>query len=93
MLSMVEKLNAVTKEDNDIEVEPFNDDIDPHDGLLDTTAENSVMLSHIEHMRCTVHTLQFLIRDGLKEQHSANLFSKFREVATFARTPKIDSII
>ena len=69
MLSMVEKLNAVTEEENDCEVEPFNDDIDPDDGHLDNAAENSVMLSHIEHMRFTVHTLQLSIRDGLKEQH------------------------
>ena len=38
MLSMVEKLDAVTEEDNDSEVEPFNDDIDLDDGLLDNTA-------------------------------------------------------
>ena len=51
------------------------------------------MLSHIEHMRCAVHSLQLSIRDGLKEQHIANLLSKFRQLAIFARTPKIDSII
>ena len=44
-------------------------------------------------MRCTADSLQHSIKDGLKEHHIANSLSKFRQIATFERTPKIDFII
>ena len=45
------------------------------------------------HMRCTAHTLQLAIRDGLKVRYVASLISKIRQVVVAARSPKIDAIL
>ena len=62
------------------------------DATLDDVTEEASKLCAIQHMRCAVHTLQLAIRDGLEDTHSRNLIDKLRQVATAARTPKIDAI-
>lgn len=45
-------------------------------------------------MQCSVHTLQLAVKDSFKKKHHiATLISKYKQVATSARTPKIDAIL
>ena len=79
------------------------------DSDIDTCQENEETLSDLDdfccsmdsisidlkmhHMRCAAHTLQLALCDGLKGRHASNLISRVRNIATRARTPKIDAIL
>ena len=79
------------------------------DSDIDTCQENEETVSDLDgfccsmdsisidlkmhHMRCATHTLQLAICDGLKGRHASNLISRVRNIATRARTPKIDAIL
>lgn len=95
MLSTIDKINAATI--NNMSNEEDSSETDPlitiEDEFLDDMIEEASKLFPIQHMRCVVHTLQLAIRDGLKGRPAATMISRFRKVATSARTPKIDSIV
>ncbi|XP_023212677.1 uncharacterized protein LOC111615505 [Centruroides sculpturatus] len=98
MLKITEKMN----QDNEIPLEDIHEifsidtQIEPiieKEEYLDDIVEEASNMFQIQHMRCAVHTLQLAIRDGLKDSQVAKIITKLRQVATVARTPKIDAIL
>ena len=89
MTSFVEKFNQSNNEDEESDFE-----VDGSTELDEEDVSYSVMeLGVASHMRCAVHTLQLAIRDGFKEKQVKQLITKLRQIATIARTPKIDAIL
>lgn len=100
MLSTIEKMNIATinedMEGNEEDISEIDSAIgitDQDDEFVDNIVEEASKLSLIQHMRCVVHTLQLAVKDGLKEHNVATVIRRLRQVATAARTPKIDSIV
>ena len=60
---------------------------------LDDVIEEASKLCKIRLMWCAVHTLQFAIRNGLKDYNVADLIDKLREVAVATRMPNINVIV
>ena len=47
----------------------------------------------IHHVRCAVHTLQFSIKDGLKQPHCNKLLTKTHHVVAKLRSPNVISLL
>jgi len=94
MIKTIENLNEDSNPMEKIESEMAEQENEEHrDATLDDVTEEASKLCAIRHTRCAVHTLQLAIRDGLEDTHSRNLIGKLRQVATAARTPKIDAVL
>jgi hypothetical protein len=78
-------------EDDDHDDEEDNDD-DDDDGflmVLDLVATDM----GVKHMRCSEHSLQLAVRDGLKQPHAETFLAKIREVAANLRHPSRDEVL
>ena len=87
MASSVEKFNEMN-----VSVE-VDEDTSGLNEEFDRALSGMVEFSSTAYMRCAVHILQLAIRDGLKEKYVDTFISKLRQVATPARTPKIDAFL
>ncbi|XP_067128178.1 uncharacterized protein [Centruroides vittatus] len=84
MLKITENMN----QDNENALENI-DEIFTSDTQIEPIIEKEEYLDDI----CAVHMLQLAIRDRLKDSRVAKIITKLRQVATVARTPKIDAIL
>ncbi|KAM5125247.1 LOW QUALITY PROTEIN: uncharacterized protein ACMZJ9_022334 [Mantella aurantiaca] len=102
MLSTIEKMNA--DEEGNKQILELEEDSSASIGesleteenagiFLDNFIEEALKISTIHHMRCAVHTLQYAIRDGLKDRHASTLICKLRQVTVAAGAPKTDEIL
>lgn len=88
MIKLIERMNDCDDcESNSVEIDP-----DHETQSIDNITENASSLD-IQHMRCAAHSLQLAIRDGLKKKRISKILSKLRQIATAARSSKIDEIL
>ena len=79
MTKTIERLN---EDDSEAEPKPVTsqdeaaDESEDYDGIED----NCAMPINIYHMRCAVYTLQFAIKDGLKQLNCVKLLTKTRHI-------------
>lgn len=79
----IRQMDSITK-DPDFEMDENVDMVD---------IEAAASLFKVHHMRCTEHTLQLAIRDGIKGGCATSIITKLRSVVVAARTSKIDVIL
>jgi len=69
-----------------------DDDDEDDEGFL-TTLDLVAVDMGVKHMRCSEHSLQLAVRDGLKQPHAEEFLAKIRKVAANLRNPCRDEVL